>query len=116
MSLSTPKKKKKWVIFEDQENLQERDIVGDSYSLKRGQIQENMLSKYEGGNWGVSNSGGLFEGREDENRSEVSEVKVEKSQRLKRFSECFDGNSDESPGPVEKVFFLMKNPIRGFKY
>ena len=111
MSLSTPKKKKKWVIFEDQENLQERDIVGDSHSLKRGQIQENMLSKYEGGN-----SGGLFEGREDENRSEVSEVKVEKSQRLKRFSECFDGNSDESPGPVEKVFFLMPNPIRGFKY
>ena len=111
MSLSTPKKKKKWVIFEDQENLQERDIVGDSHSLKRGQIQENMLSKYEGGN-----SGGLFEGREGENRSEVSEVKVEKSQRLKRFSECFDGNSDESPGPVEKVFFLMPNPIRGFKY
>ena len=116
MSLSTPKKKKKWVIFEDQENLQERDIVGDSHSLKRGQIQENMLSKYEGGNWGVSNSGGLFEGREGENRSEVSEVKVEKSQRLKRFSEYCDGNSDESPGPVEKVFFLMPNPIRGFKY
>ena len=116
MSLSTPKKKKKWVIFEDQENLQERDIVGDSHSLKRGQIQENMLSKYEGGNWRVTNCGGLFEGREDENRSEVSEVKVEKSQRLKRFSECFDGNSDESPGPAEKVFFLMPNPIRGFKY
>ena len=124
LTLSTPKKKKKWVLFEDQEHLQ-RGGVGDEHgdlvndgSLRRDHVRKQVLPV-----------GGQGFGEDDEESSiPATGAKLEnletnlcgldlEAHHMQRSSACWDEKIDNGASSAEeKVFFLLAAPIRGFKY
>ena len=91
MSLDTPKKKKKWVLFQDQVVFPEAG----------GRDDEVVIPE----RW-----------EEDQ----LQEIVTLKSAEMKSI-QCpsLSGDSDEKDGHVtakSNVFFVISNPIRGFKY
>ena len=109
LTLSTPKKKKKWVLFEDKDHLQREEVGGENGdlvnhgSLGRDRVRKQVLPKFEG----VDGEGRL------ENPCEL-DLKMHRPQHP---SVCWDeGIDDQSSSAEEKIFFLLASPIRGFKY
>ena len=91
MSLDTPKKKKKWVLFQDQVGFPEAG-GGDDEVVIPERWEEDQLQ----------------------------EIVTFKSAEMKSI-QCpsLSGDSDEGDGDVtanSNAFFVIPNPIRGFKY
>ena len=91
MSLDTPKKKKKWVLFQDQVGFPEAG-GGDDEVVIPERWEEDQLQ----------------------------EIVTFKSAEMKSI-QCPSpsGDCDEEDGHVtaeSNVFFVIPNPIRGFKY
>ena len=91
MSLDTPKKKKKWVLFQDQVGFPEAG---------GGEDEVVIPERWE--------------------EDQLQEIVTFKSAEMKSI-QCpsLSGDSDEEDGHVtakSNVFFVIPNPIRGFKY
>ena len=124
LTLSTPKKKKKWVLFEDQELLQRGGVYGEHgdivnhRSLRRDHVQKGVLPVDGQGFEG-------FLGGENEENIPATEIKLENLEtnlcgldlevhHMQHSLTCWDENVDSLA--EEKVFCLLAGPIRGFKY
>ena len=91
MSLDTPKKKKKWVLFQDQVGFPEAG---------GGEDEVVVPERWE--------------------EDQLQEIVTFKSAEMKSI-QCpsLSGDSDKKDGHVaaiSNVFFVIPNPIRGFKY
>merc|ERR1719500_2102256 len=128
LTLSTPKKKKKWVLFEDQEH-QQREGVGGEHgdlvnhgSLRRDRVRKQVLPV------GGLGFGEFLDGEDEESRIPATGAKLENLEtnlcgldlevhHMQRSSACWDEKIDNGASSAEeKVFFLLAAPIRGFKY
>ena len=126
LTLSTPKKKKKWVLFEDQERGVggEHDDPVNLGSLGRDHVRKQVLQVYEGVDG--TGLGGLVDGENKEGSFLITKEKIEnlgtnedwlEAQQLQRSPVCWDGAiNDHDSSAEDKVFFLIPNTIRGFKY
>jgi len=128
LTLSTPKKKKKWVLFEDQEHLQRGGVGGEHSdlvnhgSLSRDHVRKQMLP-VDGQEFG-----GFLDGENEESSIPATGAKLENLKtnlcgfdlevhHMQRSSACWDENIDDGASSAEeKVFLLLAGPIRGFKY
>ena len=128
LTLSTPKKKKKWVLFEDQEHLQRGGVGGEHSdlvnhgSLSRDHVRKQMLP-VDGQEFG-----GFLDGENEESSIPATGAKLENLKtnlcgfdlevhHMQRSSACWDEKIDNGASSAEeKVFFLLAAPIRGFKY
>jgi len=124
LTLSTPKKKKKWVLFEDQEHQQREGVGGEHGDLvNHGSLRRDHVRKQ------VLPVGGQGFGEDDEESSiPATGVKLDNLEtnlcgldlevhHMQRSSACWDEKIDNGASSAEeKVFFLLAAPIRGFKY
>merc|ERR1719285_88153 len=81
LTLSTPKKKKKWVLFEDYEHLQGGGVAGEHggpvnhWSVGRDHVRKQVLQKYEGVD--SERFGGLIDEENEEGSIQTSGAKLE---------------------------------------
>ena len=109
------------MLFEDQEHLQGGG-VGDEHgdlvnhgSLRSGHVRKQVLQKSEG----VTGEGFMDEeSREESFRTAGAMLENLDTNgfEVERSSGCWDETIDDQDiSAEEKVFFLLANPIRGFK-
>ena len=115
------------MLFEDHEHLQGEGVNGEHggpvnhRSVGKDHVRKQVLQKYEG--MDSERFGGLIDEENEEGSIQTSGAKLENLEtnlgelKMQHSSVCWDGNIDERDNSSEeKVFYLLANPIRGFKY
>ena len=116
------------MLFEDQEHLQERGVGGehdDPVNLDSlVHVRKQVIQVYEGVDG--TGLGGLVDRENKEGSFRTTKEKIEnlgtnedglEAQQLQCSPVCWDGAiNDHDSSAEDKVFFLIPNTIRGFKY